>query len=54
MASLVATGIAPGTFCVVSTVLAQAAALGEIFAGSDWSLVSDVTSDMGLLRVIDG
>jgi hypothetical protein len=54
MLSLAATGIAPGPFCVVSTVLAQAAARGEISADSDWSLLSDVTSDMGLLRVIDG
>jgi hypothetical protein len=51
---LVATGIAPGPFCVVSTVLAQAAARGEISADSDWSLLSDVTSHMGLRRVIDG
>ena len=52
---LVATGIAPGTFCVGSTVLAQAAARGELSADSDWSLVSDVISDMGLLvpRVIE-
>jgi hypothetical protein len=51
MLSPVATGIAPSTFCVVSTVLAQAAArgeIGEISADSDWSPISDVIPRHGL------
>lgn len=39
---------------VMSTILAQAAERGEISADRDWSLVADVLSAMGLLRVIGG
>jgi AcrR family transcriptional regulator len=39
---------------VLSTVLAQAAARGEISATRDWSLVADVILAMSLLRVIRG
>jgi AcrR family transcriptional regulator len=38
----------------VATILAQAAARGEISADNDRSLVSDVISAMGLLRVVSG
>jgi Tetracyclin repressor-like, C-terminal domain len=38
----------------VATILAQAAARGEIPADNDRSLVSDVILAMGLLRVIRG
>jgi AcrR family transcriptional regulator len=38
----------------LSTVLAQAAARGEISATRDWSLVADVILAMSLLRVIGG
>jgi AcrR family transcriptional regulator len=39
---------------VFSTILAQAAARGEISAERDWSLVADVTLAMGLLQVVRG
>jgi hypothetical protein len=39
---------------VLSTVLAQAAARGEISATRDWSLVADVILAMSQLRVIRG
>jgi hypothetical protein len=39
---------------VLSTVLPQAAARGEISATRDWSLVADVILAMSLLRVIRG
>jgi hypothetical protein len=39
---------------VLSTILAQAAARGEISADRDWSLVADVTLAMGLLQVVRG
>ena len=39
---------------VFSTILAQAAARGEISADRDWSLVADVTLAMGLLQVVRG
>jgi AcrR family transcriptional regulator len=39
---------------LLSTVLAHAADRGEISAGRDWSLVADVITAMGLLRVIGG
>lgn len=38
----------------VSTILAQAAARGEIPADRDWSLVADVIVAMSLLRVVSG
>ena len=37
---------------VLSTILAQAAARGEISADRDWSLVADVVLAMGLLQVV--
>jgi AcrR family transcriptional regulator len=37
-----------------STILAQAAARGEISADRDWSLVADVVLAMGLLEVVRG
>jgi AcrR family transcriptional regulator len=39
---------------VLSTILAQAAARGEISADHDWSLVADVVLAMGLLQVVRG
>ncbi|GAB1813133.1 TetR/AcrR family transcriptional regulator [Mycobacterium sp. MUNTM1] len=39
---------------VLSAVLARAAERGEISATRDWSLVADVLTAMGLLRVISG
>jgi AcrR family transcriptional regulator len=39
---------------VMATILAQAAKRGEISRQHDWSLVADVTTAMGLLRVISG
>lgn len=39
---------------VLSAVLARAADRGEISATHDWSLVADVLTAMGLLRVISG
>lgn len=37
---------------IVAVILAQAAARGEISADRDWSLVADVITAMGLLRVV--
>jgi AcrR family transcriptional regulator len=39
---------------VFSTILAQAAARGEIPADRDWSLVADITLAMGLLQIVRG
>jgi AcrR family transcriptional regulator len=39
---------------VLSTILARAAARGEISADRDWSLVADVVLAMGLLQVVRG
>ena len=39
---------------VFSTILAQAAARGEIAADRDWSLAADVVLAMGLLQVVKG
>jgi AcrR family transcriptional regulator len=39
---------------VVSTILRQAAARGEVSSDADWSLVADVLTGMGLMRVISG
>jgi AcrR family transcriptional regulator len=39
---------------IMSAVLAQAAARGEISAERDWSLVADVLTAMCLLRVLNG
>jgi AcrR family transcriptional regulator len=39
---------------VVSTILRQAAARGELSPDADWSLVADVLTGMGLMRVISG
>jgi AcrR family transcriptional regulator len=39
---------------VFSTILAQAAARGEISADRDWSLVADVVLAMGLLQIVRG
>lgn len=39
---------------VFSTILAQAAARGDISADRDWSLVADVVLAMGLLQVVRG
>lgn len=39
---------------VISAILGQAAARGEIASDRDWSLVADVTTGMSLLRVIRG
>jgi AcrR family transcriptional regulator len=38
----------------ISTVLARAAARGQIAANRDWSLVADVITAMSLLRVLNG
>jgi AcrR family transcriptional regulator len=38
----------------LSTILAQAAARGEIPADRDWSLVADVALTMGLLQIVRG
>jgi len=39
---------------IISTILARAAARGEIAADRDWSLVADVLTAMSLLRVLSG
>lgn len=39
---------------LMTTILQQAVARGEICGGRDWSLVADVITAMGLLRVING
>ena len=39
---------------VFSTILAQAAARGEVSADRDWSLVADVVLAMGLVQVVRG
>jgi AcrR family transcriptional regulator len=39
---------------IISTILARAAARGEIAADRDWSLVADVLTAMSLLRVLNG
>ena len=39
---------------IISAVLARAAARGEIAADRDWSMVADVLTAMGLLRVLNG
>jgi len=39
---------------IISTVLARAAARGEIAADRDWSLVADALTAMSLLRVLNG
>ncbi|WP_081392701.1 MULTISPECIES: TetR/AcrR family transcriptional regulator [Mycolicibacterium] len=39
---------------LVSTILSQAAARGEIAGDRDWSLVADVLTGMGLMRAITG
>lgn len=39
---------------VISTILARAAARGEIDADRDWTLVADVVTAMSLLRVVKG
>jgi AcrR family transcriptional regulator len=39
---------------VVSAILEQAAARGEVAADRDWSLVADVLVAMGLIRVMNG
>ncbi len=39
---------------VVTVILEQAAARGELAADRDWSLVADVLTGMGLMRVISG
>jgi AcrR family transcriptional regulator len=39
---------------VISTILARAAARGEIAADRDWSLVADVLNAMSLLRALSG
>ncbi|WP_211280735.1 TetR/AcrR family transcriptional regulator [Mycobacterium arosiense] len=39
---------------VLSAVLNQASARGEISSARDWSLVTDVLTAMGLLRVVSG
>jgi hypothetical protein len=39
---------------VVSAILKQAAARGEVAADRDWSLVADVLVAMGLIRVMNG
>ncbi|MGV9801474.1 TetR/AcrR family transcriptional regulator [Mycobacterium sp. NPDC003449] len=39
---------------LVTAILHQAAARGEVARGRDWSLVADVLTGMGLLRVISG
>lgn len=39
---------------IFSTILARAAARGEIAADRDWSLVADVLTAMSLLRVLNG
>ncbi|MUL82158.1 MULTISPECIES: TetR/AcrR family transcriptional regulator [unclassified Mycolicibacterium] len=39
---------------VMTTILQRAAARGEVSADRDWSLVADVLTGMGLMRVING
>jgi AcrR family transcriptional regulator len=39
---------------VVSAILRQATARGELAADRDWSLVADVVTAMGLMRVVSG
>jgi hypothetical protein len=39
---------------VISAILRQAEARGEITSDQDWSLVTDVTTAMSLLQVIRG
>ncbi|QLL06842.1 TetR/AcrR family transcriptional regulator [Mycobacterium vicinigordonae] len=39
---------------IISNILTRAAARGEIAADRDWSLVADVLTAMGLLRVLSG
>jgi predicted nucleotidyltransferase len=39
---------------VISAILRQAEARGEIASDQDWSLVTDVTTAMSLLQVIRG
>lgn len=39
---------------VVTTILQRAADRGEVAAGRDWSLVADVLTGVGLVRVISG
>jgi AcrR family transcriptional regulator len=39
---------------VISAILKQAAARGEVAADRDWSLVADVLTAMGLIRVMGG
>jgi len=39
---------------LVTTILQQAAARGEVSGNRDWSLVADVLTGMGLMRVISG
>ena len=39
---------------IISTILARAAARGEIAADRDWSLVADVLTAMSLLQVLNG
>ncbi|MGV0781580.1 TetR/AcrR family transcriptional regulator [Mycolicibacterium peregrinum] len=39
---------------VMTTILAQAVARGEVAADRDWSLVADVLTGMGLMRVVNG
>ncbi|MDH6198623.1 AcrR family transcriptional regulator [Mycobacterium frederiksbergense] len=39
---------------VVTAILEQAAARGEVAPDRDWSLVADVLTGMGLMRVING
>jgi hypothetical protein len=39
---------------VVTGILKQAAARGDVPADRDWSLIADVLTAMGLLRVING
>ncbi|WP_084027697.1 TetR/AcrR family transcriptional regulator [Mycobacterium avium] len=39
---------------IISTILARAAARGEIAADRDWSLVADVLTAMSLLRALNG
>lgn len=39
---------------VMTTILQQAVARGEVSADRDWSLVADVLTGMGLMRVVNG
>ncbi|MGH3638433.1 MAG: TetR-like C-terminal domain-containing protein, partial [Mycobacterium sp.] len=39
---------------VVSGILGQAAARGEVPADHDWSLLADVLTAMGLMRIVNG